>query len=547
MNEITRIHIAKVAYDVEVAAKKQLEKYIQNLEVYTHDTEVLADIEIRMTELLDERGVKSGGVITSDDVKAIREQLGEPYEFADEDGDIAVGDIETRDGRTFYRDLDNAVLGGVLSGIAVYFKVNPLWTRLIFILLTFISFGAAVLAYIILWIVVPPARTATEKLRQTGRPVTLDSIRELNASGEATTNNRVAPAVKRVFGVTLGITSLIAALTTLSITIFGLFGIFGLNLARLSERFGFVGADNSVTMSAWIVYGIVLFGLLLLAALFSLIAYAFLAQKLTKRMIVSGIIIIAVGLTSCATAVGIATTQAWRVANEAQSLVKTTKSPLPKEFAAVRSVEIDQTNAKGETNTYVGYPSIQYVVDNGAPRYELSALPGVKQTVAMNGETAKITLSIPNDYRNTFVQTRLTIYGPALTALTNHAFNASYAAESQASLDISATKWSNLTVNGGSIDAVKVSGTGSVDLGSTTVTTLTVQSDQGLDVTAGTVHDLTVSQPEVCPSGSNAESSVRVSGVTSQKMTYNNVSRNASTYQTMCAQVVVGNEQDNNY
>ena len=52
MNEITRIHIAKTAYDIEIAAKKQLEKYIKSLETYTQDSDVLTDIEIRMTELL---------------------------------------------------------------------------------------------------------------------------------------------------------------------------------------------------------------------------------------------------------------------------------------------------------------------------------------------------------------------------------------------------------------------------------------------------------------------------------------------------------------
>ena len=79
MKEITRIHLAKTAYDIEVTAKKQLEKYITSLESYTQDADVLADVEIRMTELLAERKVQPGGVIAADDVAAIRAQLGEPY------------------------------------------------------------------------------------------------------------------------------------------------------------------------------------------------------------------------------------------------------------------------------------------------------------------------------------------------------------------------------------------------------------------------------------------------------------------------------------
>ena len=37
MKEITRVHIAKVAYDIEVLAKKAIEKYIGSLERYADD------------------------------------------------------------------------------------------------------------------------------------------------------------------------------------------------------------------------------------------------------------------------------------------------------------------------------------------------------------------------------------------------------------------------------------------------------------------------------------------------------------------------------
>jgi len=515
MNEITRIHIAKVAYDIEVTAKKQLEKYIKSLEAYTRDAEVLSDIEIRITELLLERGVKPNGVIASDDVTSIREQLGEPYEFADEDGDIAVGAVVEQDGQKFYRSVDDAVLGGVLSGIALYFKVNPLWTRLIFILLTVISFGTALLVYILLWIVVPPARTATEKLRQTGRPVTLDSIRELNQSEEPGSANQIAPAVKRAFSVTLGVFSLLSAVGVVILILFGVFGVFVVDANQLGNQFGLGGTDSSVTATAWVVYSIIILGLLLLAALLSLIAYAFFAQKLTKRMIISGVIVVVLGLTSFAATLGIVATQAWRVSSEAQSLVKESKVTLPKEFATVRSIVIDKTSGPDEDNSYMGYPAIEYVVDEGAPRYELSALPNVKPVITVEGENAKISLTIPNDYRNSFVQTRLVIYGPALNVVTNSAaVNVSYTAISQATLEVFAENGSNLNVNGGSIE---------------------------------TIRELTVSQPDVCPSGSGAQSGVRVSDVTSKKMTYNGVERDAKTHRTSCAEVIVGDNYDYDY
>ena len=72
MKEITRVHIAKVAYDIEVLAKKAIEKYIGSLERYADDPELLTDIEIRITELLADRGVLPGGVISSDDIAAVK-------------------------------------------------------------------------------------------------------------------------------------------------------------------------------------------------------------------------------------------------------------------------------------------------------------------------------------------------------------------------------------------------------------------------------------------------------------------------------------------
>ena len=72
MKEITRIHIAKQAYDIETTAKKDFEKYMKKLEIYAGDAEILADIEIRITELLTEAGVEKGGVITAEEIAKVQ-------------------------------------------------------------------------------------------------------------------------------------------------------------------------------------------------------------------------------------------------------------------------------------------------------------------------------------------------------------------------------------------------------------------------------------------------------------------------------------------
>ena len=122
-----------------------------------------------------------------------------------------------------------------------------------------------------------------------------------------------------------------------------------------------------------------------------------------------------------------------------------------------------------------------------------------------------------------------------------------YTAVNQASLEIAAGDASNLSVNGGTIEQVKVTGVGSADLSSASVTVLIVTAQQGLDVRAGTVRELRVSQPDVCPAGSSAASGVYVGGVTSNKMLYNGTERSAETYRTNCAEVIIGDEYDDVY
>jgi len=549
MNEITRIHIAKVAYDIEVNAKKQLEKYIKSLETYTQDAEVLADIEIRITELLAERNVAAGAVISTEDVAAIRKQLGEPYEFANEDGDIAVGAIDEKDdNRRLYRSLDDAVLGGVLSGIAAYFKVNPLWTRLIFILIAFISFGLALPLYIVLWVILPPARTAAEKLQLAGKPVTLESIRELNIEAESNQTRSVAPVLKRILGIALGITSIIAAITTLTMTVWAaIVVLWHGGIARVSDNLFGLGSQDA--WLGWLVFWLAIAGLLLLTALFSIIAYAFLTKKLTKRMIVTSIVIIVLGLSAAGVAIGTAATQTWRVSTEAQSAVQTTKLNLPKEFAATKSVVFDNPNQSDTGSLYAAIGSIQYIVDEGTPRYELSSLPKTKVVLKTEGTVTRISLEIPKDYRNNYVVPNLIVYGPALENVETNGVQVNYSnTSSQNSLTVNLSKnFGNVTLSGTYVSVV-ATGKGNVDASSAAVQSLTVNSTQELSVSAGTVRELTVTQSDVCGNRSySGSTNVSVSGVTSGTMTYNGKQMTAQTYRSNCASVVVGEEDYNDY
>jgi phage shock protein PspC (stress-responsive transcriptional regulator) len=56
--------------------------------------------------------------------------------------------------KKLYRSRRSRVFGGVAGGLGTYFGLDPILVRVIFVLVT-IMHGLGVLAYIILWIVIP--------------------------------------------------------------------------------------------------------------------------------------------------------------------------------------------------------------------------------------------------------------------------------------------------------------------------------------------------------------------------------------------------------
>lgn len=185
MNEVTRIRLGRIAYDIDINAKKELEKYSRAIrKSLGQDSDVYDDIEIRMTEILADQGIQAGEVITLNEVLAIESQLGQPGDFASDSNDSgAEADTDNSEPhakatKKYYRDVDHALAGGVLAGLSAYTGIDVTILRLIFVGLCFISFGTFFLVYIIVWMVAPPALTVGEKLEMRGEPVDLASIIE---------------------------------------------------------------------------------------------------------------------------------------------------------------------------------------------------------------------------------------------------------------------------------------------------------------------------------------------------------------------------------
>jgi len=492
MKDITRIHIAKVPYNVELAAKIKLETYITALEAYTADNELLQDIEIRMTELLLERGVKQDDVISEADVAAIREQLGEPKEFMTDDSTLDVDEeLLTKDGsRKLYRNVDTAILGGVLSGIASYFKINVWWPRLIFIALTFVSFGLFALLYVALWLFVPAARTAAEKLQMIGRPVTLSSIRELNEVSVGIDVERRAAIIKRVATTLLGVFAITGMLGAIAMLAGFTFGVLG-------DDFG-SNFESIAPYQLAIVLGYVAGALLI--TLFLLIAIAAFAQKFNKRIWVSGIIIIALGLSSFGAAIVSLTYQRQLAYEEVQRNTVETNVTLPADFKTITSLSVDVPASA----------SVVYVADDSLTSLKQRTLkdaPKVQVTLE-NGE-AKIKLDEANT-NEIFGGTVITIYGPRLDRVIVSNGYASYDAGSQKDLKVEVYNSATLRLVGSRVDALTVKTDGSAQLSAdeAAVAAVKVSLYGQSSVSLGNIKTLEVMNLDVCASNQVAQLSV---------------------------------------
>ncbi|MFN7705255.1 MAG: PspC domain-containing protein [Chryseotalea sp.] len=82
---------------------------------------------------------------------------------------------EPTDTKKMYRDPERKVLGGVAAGVAAYFNLDIAIVRILFLVGLFF-FGTGFILYFVLWIVLPEARSITERMQMQGEPVTLSNI-----------------------------------------------------------------------------------------------------------------------------------------------------------------------------------------------------------------------------------------------------------------------------------------------------------------------------------------------------------------------------------
>ena len=182
MKRAISINLGGIVFNIDDDAYRELQAYLTQIESCFSDREeskeIMNDIEVRIAELFNEKLTDYKKVITSKDVNEIIGIMGSPEQFGEPENESTYKQRE-RFGpsgyRRMYRDPDNRILGGVCSGMSAYWQIDPLILRILFVI-AFLGFGTGLIIYIILWIVLPEAKTKAQKLEMMGEKVNVSNI-----------------------------------------------------------------------------------------------------------------------------------------------------------------------------------------------------------------------------------------------------------------------------------------------------------------------------------------------------------------------------------
>jgi len=239
MKKTISINISGIIFHIEEDGYEKLKNYLSGIgryfATYEDSQEIIADIEARIAEIFLGKVNAGKQVITLEDVDTLIVTMGTTSDFeavVEEEplygrsryagrsgGDTATlpPPVTTGAGpRKLFRDLNRKLVGGVASGIANYFRMDPLWIRLLF-LAVFLDLlflpgslsGPTIIAYVILWIVLPGTYISPEEDQK---------VKKLYRDPDTRVIGGVSAGIAAFFGIEITVVRL---LFVLSIFFFG--------------------------------------------------------------------------------------------------------------------------------------------------------------------------------------------------------------------------------------------------------------------------------------------------------------------------------------
>jgi phage shock protein PspC (stress-responsive transcriptional regulator) len=234
MKKTISINISGIIFHIEEDGYEKLRNYLSSIQKYfasyEDNKEIIADIESRIAEIFLGKLNPGNQVIAGEDVdklivtmgnisdfeaieeveeKYARQTAGGNTAYATEAGTATTATTTTAPHKKLYRDINRKLLGGVASGIAHYFTIDPLWIRLLFCAAFFDMFflpgsfsSLSFVTYVILWLVVPGSTSLQED----------KTFKKFYRNPDQKTIGGVASGIAAYFGVDVTIVRLIFVL-----------------------------------------------------------------------------------------------------------------------------------------------------------------------------------------------------------------------------------------------------------------------------------------------------------------------------------------------
>lgn len=232
--------------------------------------EIIADIEMRIAELLNQHKENGQSIITLKHIEDVIASMGEPDQFSDSETEKPKRAPGIKPRGKLYRDPDNRQIGGVAAGIAAWFDIDPIWVRLAFAGMTFF-YGIGIIVYAVLWLILPVAQTTSEKLEMQRQTININTLRnELASAGTGlqktgssmlhsagTFIRFVTEVVARIFTFLFQLIGRLAGLALLLGVIAMFIGISAASLVRSQMNMGNYQLDTTTVVHAlqWMVPG----------------------------------------------------------------------------------------------------------------------------------------------------------------------------------------------------------------------------------------------------------------------------------------------------
>ncbi|WP_300675475.1 PspC domain-containing protein [Soonwooa sp.] len=308
MNKTLSIALAGFSFIIDEHAYIKLSDYLSalrgSLDASEAD-EVMNDIEIRMVEIFKE-SLGKREVINDVDVEKVIAQIGTPEQIDEQEeayySESKQNTKKTKSGfahsingeRQLFRDPGQQKIAGVCAGLAAYFGMDVTWMRLIWIgvfILLWVAPGSSflvILLYVILWMVLPKAESASDYLKLKGKPLNFDNLKEESSKivqfanestqrvGEIYDNNKqninqAGSSIWNVLKYIIGIFAFLCAAGAF-IGMFAIFAAYNSGKMNVGDNLSFFLEENNI--------GYLVFAVAAIPVLVCAIGFLFLAIKI---------------------------------------------------------------------------------------------------------------------------------------------------------------------------------------------------------------------------------------------------------------------------